>query len=140
MDGLRYQKIVLATDADVDGLHIRNLILTFFLTYFEQLVVNGHVFILDTPIYRVRDGKRTLYCYSENEKNKALSELGRKAEITRFKGLGEISPGEFGQFIGKDMRLREVQVREIKQVSDVLDFYMGRNTPARREYIMKSMV
>jgi len=140
MDGLRYQKIVLATDADVDGLHIRNLILTFFLTYFEQLVVNGHVFILDTPIYRVRDGKRTLYCYSENEKNNALSELGRKAEITRFKGLGEISPGEFGQFIGKDMRLREVQIREIKQVPDVLDFYMGRNTPARREYIMRSMV
>lgn len=140
IEDLRYGKIILATDADVDGLHIRNLLLTFFLTYFEQLVLNGHVYILDTPLFRVRNSKQTVYCYSEREKANALDELGSKTEITRFKGLGEISPGEFGQFIGEKMRLRQVQVREIKRVPGILDFYMGRNTPARRQFIMESMV
>jgi len=139
-EGLRYKKIILATDADVDGLHIRNLMLTFFLTYFEGLVINGHVFILETPLFRVRDGKKTIYCYSEAEKAAALAELGRKAEITRFKGLGEISPQEFGQFIGPAIRLKEVQVREIKRVPEILEFYMGKNTPARRDYIMENIV
>jgi len=140
IEGLRYGKIILATDADVDGLHIRNLLLTFFLTYFEQLVLNGHVYILDTPLFRVRNSKQTMYCYSEREKANALDELGSKTEITRFKGLGEISPGEFGQFIGDKMRLRQVQVREIKRVPGILDFYMGRNTPDRKKFIMESMV
>ena len=140
MDGLRYQKIVIATDADVDGLHIRNLLLTFFLTYFEPLVLNGHVFILETPIFRVRDNRQTQYCYSEKEKQEALRTIGRKAEITRFKGLGEISPGEFGQFIGDKMRLREVQVREIKRIPQLLGFYMGKNTPDRKQYIMEKML
>jgi len=140
MDGLRYNKIVLATDADVDGLHIRNLLLTFFLTYFEALVLNGHVYILETPLFRVRDARRTIYCYSEREKAEALEAIGPKAEITRFKGLGEISPKEFGQFIGPDMRLKQVQVREIKNVPEILEFYMGRNTPKRRQYIMENMV
>lgn len=140
MDQLRYEKIILATDADVDGLHIRNLLLTFFLTYFEQLVLSEHVFVLETPLFRVRNKKETIYCYDEQEKQHALNKLGRGAEVTRFKGLGEISPTEFGQFIGSDMRLRPVSLESIHQVPGLLNFFMGQNTPTRKEFIMRNLV
>jgi len=138
-DGLRYNKVVLATDADVDGLHIRNLILTFFLRFFEPIVHEGHVYILETPLFRVRNAKKTIYCYSETERNAAVKELSRP-EVTRFKGLGEISPAEFKQFIGPDMRLTPVKVDNRRSVPVVLNFYMGKNTPERREYIMNNLV
>ncbi|MDR0503661.1 MAG: type IIA DNA topoisomerase subunit B [Treponema sp.] len=137
---LRYAKIVLATDADFDGFHIRNLLLTFFLSYFEELVTAGHVYILETPLFRVRTKKETRYCYTEKERDEAFAALGSQSEITRFKGLGEISPKEFGQFIGEDMRLVPVSVNTLKQVPHVLNFYMGKNTPERREYIMKNLM
>jgi topoisomerase-4 subunit B len=143
---LRYDRIILATDADVDGLHIRNLLLTFFLHYFEPLVKLGHIYILETPIFRVRNKKQTIYCYSENEKvaaAKKLANAGDKrqaVEMTRFKGLGEISPSEFKQFIGKDMRLRQVNIDRLSEVPRVLNFYMGKNTPERRDYIMNNLV
>jgi DNA gyrase/topoisomerase IV subunit B len=143
---LRYDKVILATDADVDGLHIRNLLLTFFLHYFELLVKLGHVYILETPIFRVRNKKQTLYWYSEKEKEKAAKKLGsskgrsQSVEMTRFKGLGEISPVEFKQFIGNDMRLRQVNIDRLSAVSKVLKFYMGKNTPERREYIMNNLI
>jgi topoisomerase-4 subunit B len=140
IDDLRFQKIVLATDSDVDGLHIRNLLLTYFLKFFEPLVQKRHIFILETPLFRVRDQKKTLYCYSEKEKESAIRKLGQKAEITRFKGLGEISPKEFGQFIGRDIRLIQVIVDELKKVPEILQFYMGKNTPERKEYIMENLV
>ena len=142
ISNLRFDKIILATDADVDGLHIRNLLLTFFLQYFESLVKLGHVFVLETPIFRVRNKQETIYCYSEKEKEKASRELagrGQKktaVEITRFKGLGEISPKEFKQFIGHDMRLKQVHIENVSKVSKVLSFYMGKNTPDRKQYIM----
>jgi len=139
-EGLRYERIVIATDADFDGFHIRNLLLTFFLSYFEELVTTGHVFILETPLFRVRTKKETLYCYTEKERDEASAALGSQSEITRFKGLGEISPKEFGQFIGKDMRLVPVSVNTLKQVPQVLNFYMGKNTPERRDYIMKNLI
>ncbi|HBT97594.1 MAG TPA: DNA topoisomerase IV [Desulfobulbaceae bacterium] len=143
--GLRYDKIVFATDADVDGLHIRNLLLTFFLQFFEPLVKFGYIHILETPIFRVRTKEETIYCYSEAEKQRAASKLhgsGRKkaVEITRFKGLGEISPKEFKQFIGPDIRLREVGLDTASEVQRVLSFYMGKNTPERRQYIMENLV
>ncbi len=144
--GLRYDRIILATDADVDGLHIRNLLLTFFLHYFESIVKRGHVFILETPIFRVRNHEETAYCYSEEEKEREVKRLAgrgkkkKKVEITRFKGLGEISPREFKRFIGPDMRLREVSIDSLKEVPRILSFYMGKNTPQRREYIMKNLV
>ncbi len=143
---LRYDKVILATDADVDGLHIRNLLLTFFLHYFEPLVKMGNIYILETPIFRVRTKAQTIYCYSEQEKVKATSKLeGRgkrklNVETTRFKGLGEISPKEFGQFIGDDIRLRSVTLDSLSQVSKVLSFYMGKNTPERKQYIMENLV
>ncbi len=145
INGLRYDKVILATDADVDGLHIRNLLLTFFLHYFENLVKRGHVYILETPIYRVRNKKETRYCYSEKEKiaaEKSLRGRGRarfKVEMTRFKGLGEISPPEFKQFIGADIRLQQVSIDKLSQVPKLLSFYMGKNTPVRKEYIMKHL-
>jgi topoisomerase-4 subunit B len=139
VENLRYNRVVLATDADVDGFHIRNLLLTFFLSYFEELVVAGHVFILETPLFRVRNKKETRYCYNEKERNIAIKEI-RNPEVTRFKGLGEISPKEFGQFIGEDMRLIEVNVKSVKNVPDTLKFYMGKNTPERREYIMENLI
>jgi topoisomerase-4 subunit B len=139
-DGLRYARIVIATDADFDGFHIRNLLLTFFLSYFEELVTAGHVYILETPLFRVRTKKETRYCYNENERDVAMEELGAFSEVTRFKGLGEISPKEFGQFIGQDMRLVPVSVNTLKAVPQVLSFYMGKNTPERREYIMKNLI
>jgi topoisomerase IV subunit B len=138
IENLRYNRIVLATDADVDGFHIRNLLMTFFLNYFEELVVAGHVFILETPLFRVRNKKETRYCYSEKERDKNCREL-RDPEVTRFKGLGEISPKEFGQFIGADMRLVEVNIKSVKNIPETLDFYMGKNTPDRREYIMGNL-
>jgi topoisomerase-4 subunit B len=139
-DNLRYNKVVLATDADVDGMHIRNLLLTIFLHFFEPLVLRGHLYILETPLFRVRNPKQTIYCYSETEKEKALAKLGKGAEITRFKGLGEISPQEFGQFIGPDMRLLPVTVREKHEIPRLLTFYMGKNTVERKQYIMENLV
>jgi topoisomerase-4 subunit B len=140
ISGLRYAKIVIATDADFDGFHIRNLLLTFFLSYFEELVTAGRVFVLETPLFRVRTKKDTLYCYTEKERDTSVKKLGSQSEVTRFKGLGEISPKEFGQFIGEDIRLVPVAVGALKAVSPVLSFYMGKNTPERREYIMKNLV
>ena len=140
VSGLRYDRIVIATDADFDGFHIRNLLLTFFLSYFEELVTAGHIYILETPLFRVRTKKETRYCYSEKERNDAVNALGSQSEVTRFKGLGEISPREFGQFIGDDMRLVPVSVNTLKAVPQVLNFYMGKNTPERREYIMKNLI
>ena len=140
LERLRYNKVILATDADVDGLHIRNLLLTFFLRFFEPIVHEEHVFILETPLFRVRNTKRTVYCYSEAERDTAMKEIGRAAEVTRFKGLGEISPGEFKNFIGPDMRLTPVQVVNRHSVPRILSFYMGRNTPERRQYIMNNLV
>ena len=143
---LRYDKVILATDADVDGLHIRNLLLTFFLHYFEWLVKKGHVYILETPIFRVRNKKQTIYCYSEKEKDKAAQKLAgsgtkkKAVEMTRFKGLGEISPSEFKQFISKDMRIKQVNIDRLSAVPKVLNFYMGKNTPERKEYIMNNLV
>ena len=129
---------VLATDADVDGMHIRNLLLTYFLRYFEELVVKGHLYILDTPLYRVRNVKKTVYCYSEEERDQALEALSGP-EVTRFKGLGEISPKEFGQFIGKDIRLEPVLVHNLSEVGKTLEFFMGKNTPARRDFIIANL-
>ncbi|MDR0442465.1 MAG: type IIA DNA topoisomerase subunit B [Treponema sp.] len=140
VEGLRYARIVIATDADFDGFHIRNLLLTFFLSYFEELVTSGRIFILETPLFRVRTKKETRYCYNEKERDAAAAELGSQSEITRFKGLGEISPKEFGQFIGEDIRLVPVSVNTLKAVPQVLNFYMGKNTPERREYIMKNLI
>jgi topoisomerase-4 subunit B len=140
ISGLRYARIVIATDADFDGFHIRNLLLTFFLSYFEELVTGGRVFILETPLFRVRTKKETRYCYNERERDEAVAGLGNQSEVTRFKGLGEISPKEFGQFIGEDIRLVPVSVNTLKAVPQVLTFYMGKNTPERREYIMKNLI
>jgi len=141
IDQLRYNNVILATDADVDGLHIRNLMITFFLRFFESLVREGHLKILETPLFRVRNKKETIYCYSEAEREKALNKLGRGAEITRFKGLGEISPREFKDFISNDgMRLTPVSVKGDHSISEVISFYMGKNTPERREYIMGNLV
>lgn len=143
---LRFDKVIMATDADVDGLHIRNLLLTFFLNYFEPLVKLGHVYILETPIFRVRNKQETIYCYSDEEKEKAINKLAgrgkikKQVEITRFKGLGEISPPEFKQFIGEDMRLQQVNIDKLSEVPKLLSFYMGKNTPERKDYIMRSLV
>jgi topoisomerase IV subunit B len=136
---LRYAKVILATDADVDGLHIRNLLLTFFLRFFEPVVEEGHVYILETPLFRVRNQKKTVYCYSERERDQFVKEL-RSAEVTRFKGLGEISPGEFRRFIGEEMHLTPVRPATRHDVPAILGFYMGRNTPERRQYIMNHLV
>ena len=135
IDGLRYAKVVLATDADVDGMHIRNLLLTYFLRYFEELVIKGHVYILETPLFRVRTKKETRYCYSEAERDAAMAAL-RGNEVTRFKGLGEISPHEFGQFIGEQMQLAPVIVGGIGEIAKSLEFYMGKNTPERRAFLV----
>ena len=140
VDTLRYGRVILATDADVDGLHIRNLMITFFLRFFEPLVQRGHVQILETPLFRTRNKKETVYCYSEAERDAAMKRLGRGAEVTRFKGLGEISPGEFKQFIGADMRITPVDIHDQHHIPEILQFYMGRNTPERRGYIMDNLV
>ena len=136
---LRYSKVILATDADVDGMHIRNLLVTFFLTYFEGLVLNGHLHILQTPLFKVRNKEKTLYCYSEEEKESAIAELKKGVEVTRFKGLGEISPDEFKQFIAKDIRLVPVMIQNLSDIKPTLEFYMGKNTPARKSFIMQNL-
>ncbi len=139
MDNLRYNKIVIATDADVDGMHIRMLLLTFFLRFFPDLVKRNHVYVLQTPLFRVRTKKKTRYCYSEEERKEALEELGKTAEITRFKGLGEISPDEFKYFIGEDIRLEPVLLSKGSSIEEVLSFYMGKNTPTRQEFIIDNL-
>ena len=139
MDELRYNQIVIATDADVDGMHIRLLLLTFFLQFFPDLVKNGHLYILDTPLFRVRNKKETIYCYSLEEKRAALLKLGKNAEITRFKGLGEISPDEFKGFIGSDIRLEPVLLRKETSVPQLLEYYMGKNTPERQDFIINHL-
>ncbi len=139
LEGLRYRKIIIATDADVDGMHIRLLLLTYFLQFFPDLVRNGHVFILDTPLFRVRNKKETIYCYNEAEKQAAIAKLGNKPEITRFKGLGEISPDEFGTFIGEDIRLEPIILNKETKISDLLKFYMGKNTPDRQQFIIDKL-
>ncbi len=139
LDDLRYNKVIIATDADVDGMHIRLLLLTFFLQFFPDLVRNGHLFIFDTPLFRVRDKKTTYYCYSETEKQVAIRKLRGKAEITRFKGLGEISPSEFGAFIGDNIRLEPVIMGADEKIEKILDYYMGKNTPDRQEFIINNL-
>ncbi|MFM9028731.1 MAG: toprim domain-containing protein, partial [Bacteroidota bacterium] len=139
MDELRYNRIVIATDADVDGMHIRLLLLTFFLQFYPELVRSGHVHILQTPLFRVRNKKETIYCYSEQERVNAIAKLGAKPEITRFKGLGEISPDEFVHFIGKSMRLEPVMIGQEETIQKLLDYYMGKNTPERQEFIISNL-
>src|SRR6188768_1903379 len=136
---LRYNNIVIATDADVDGMHIRLLLLTFFLQFFPDLVKNGHVFILETPLFRVRNKKETIYCYNETEKQQAMRKLGKNPEITRFKGLGEISPDEFGKFIGDNIRLEPVILRNEMSIQKILTYYMGKNTPERQQFIIENL-
>ncbi len=140
LDGLRYNKVIIATDADVDGMHIRLLLITFFLQFFPDLIKQRHVYILQTPLFRVRNKQKTIYCYSEEEKMKAISELGKNPEITRFKGLGEISPDEFRHFIGKDIRLDLVSLKKEDLVKDMLEFYMGKNTMERQNFIIDNLV
>ena len=162
IDGLRYNKVIVATDADVDGMHIRLLMITFFLQFFPELIRKGHVFILQTPLFRVRNRKKrikknaleqllkdkpdnkgdfiTLYCYSEEERDKAMQQLGPEPEVTRFKGLGEISPDEFKNFIGPEIRLEQVTLRKTDQVKELLEYYMGKNTMERQYFIINNLV
>jgi topoisomerase-4 subunit B len=139
LETLRYNNVVVATDADVDGMHIRLLLLTFFLQFFPELVKEGHLHILQTPLFRVRNRKETRYCYSEEEKRAAVLELGAKNEITRFKGLGEISPDEFKHFIGADIRLEPVLLSKDQTIEQILEFYMGKNSPERQQYIIENL-
>ncbi|MFW5821190.1 MAG: DNA topoisomerase IV subunit B [Bacteroidota bacterium] len=139
LDTLRYKKVIIATDADVDGMHIRLLLITFFLQFFPNLVRKGHLYILKTPLFRVRDKKRTFYCYTDEEKRNAISKIGKNAEITRFKGLGEISPEEFKNFIGDEIRLEPVRMSKDDSIHDLLTFYMGKNTPDRQDFIIDNL-
>jgi len=139
LEGLRYNRIVIATDADVDGMHIRLLMMSFFLQFFPDLVREGHLYILETPLFRVRNKQETVYCYSEAEKQAAMKRLGAKAEVTRFKGLGEISPGEFGRFIGPDMRLEPIILKADTSIPKLLAYYMGKNTPERQQFIIENL-
>jgi len=139
VEGLRYGKVIIATDADTDGFHIRNLLMTYFLTYFEDLVLSGRLYILETPLFRVRNKTQTVYCYSEKERDHATSQI-RNSEVTRFKGLGEIDPKEFGQFIGEDMRLLPVSIVGMNEMHKTMEFYMGSNTPERRDFIMENLI
>ena len=139
MEDLRYNNIVIATDADVDGMHIRLLLITFFLQFFPELIKEGHLYILQTPLFRVRNKKKTIYCYSDQERLNALEALGTQAEITRFKGLGEISPDEFKHFIGDDIRLDPVMLDKNMTIDELLSFYMGKNTPKRQEFIIDNL-
>ncbi len=140
LDRLRYNKVILATDADVDGLHIRNLMITYFFRFFDQLVYEGHLYVLETPLFRVRNKKMTIYCYSEAERGRAEKEINKGREITRFKGLGEISPKEFKNFIGDTMRLGKVEYAAGRDAAGIFTFYMGKNTPERKAYIMKNLI
>ncbi len=139
IDNLRFNRIIIATDADVDGMHIRLLILTFFLQFFPDLVRRGHVYVLETPLFRVRNKKETIYCYSDEERQKAIAKLGTKPEITRFKGLGEISPDEFGNFIGEDIRLQPVVMQKDMSITKLLNYFMGKNTPERQGFIIDNL-
>ncbi|MBL0334591.1 MAG: type IIA DNA topoisomerase subunit B [Chitinophagaceae bacterium] len=139
MENLRYKRVVIATDADVDGMHIRLLLLTFFLQFFPDLVKGNHVFVLETPLFRVRNKQETIYCYDETEKQAAVRKLGSKPEITRFKGLGEISPDEFGRFIGENIRLQPVYLEQGDHIQHLLEYYMGKNTPERQEFIIDNL-
>lgn len=139
MEELRYNNVIIATDADVDGMHIRLLIITFFLQFFPDLIKNKHLYILQTPLFRVRNKKKTIYCYSEEEREAAMKELGTNPEITRFKGLGEISPDEFVHFIGKDIRLDPVNIKKGDSINELLEFYMGKNTPDRQQFIIENL-
>lgn len=139
IDDLRYNKVIIATDADVDGMHIRLLLITFFLQFFPELIKKGHVYILQTPLFRVRDKQKTYYCYSDQERINAINKLKGKPEITRFKGLGEISPDEFKNFIGKDIRLDPLMLKKHESISQMLEFYMGKNTPDRQEFIIENL-
>ena len=160
LEGLRYNKVIVATDADVDGMHIRLLMITFFLQFFPELIKKGHVYILQTPLFRVRNRRKKLsreriknlgeeetrgdfitrYCYSEEERLQYIEALGPEPEITRFKGLGEISPDEFSAFIGPDMRLEQVSLHKSDQVAELLEYYMGKNTPTRQDFIINNLV
>jgi topoisomerase-4 subunit B len=139
IDDLRYNKIVIATDADVDGMHIRLLLITFFLQFFPELIKEGHVYILETPLFRVRNKKKTCYCYTEEERKSAITDIGINAEITRFKGLGEISPNEFKHFIGDEMRLDPVILGKEATIQDLLKYYMGKNTKERQNFIIDNL-
>jgi topoisomerase-4 subunit B len=139
LDGLRYNRVVVATDADVDGMHIRLLLLSFFLQFFPELITNNHVFILETPLFRVRNKKETMYCYSEAEKQSAMHKLGTTNEVTRFKGLGEISANEFKDFIGDAIKLEPVSLANLHNSDELLSFYMGKNTPDRQDFIIGNL-
>ncbi|MDR1896035.1 MAG: type IIA DNA topoisomerase subunit B, partial [Prevotellaceae bacterium] len=139
IENLRYSKVVIATDADVDGMHIRLLLLTFFLQFFPDIIRQGHLYILQTPLFRVRNKKETFYCYTPEEREKAIRKLGKHPEITRFKGLGEISPDEFAEFIGDTIRLDRVRLSKDDSIHDLLEFYMGKNTPDRQGFIIDNL-
>jgi len=139
LEKLRYNNIVIATDADVDGMHIRLLLITFFLQFFPELIKEGHLYILQTPLFRVRNKKETIYCYSEEERKDAIEKLKPKPEITRFKGLGEISPDEFKNFIGETIRLDPIMMDKHTSIEQLLSFYMGKNTPDRQDFIIKNL-
>jgi topoisomerase-4 subunit B len=139
LEDLRYNNIVIATDADVDGMHIRLLLITFFLQFFPELIKEGHLYILQTPLFRVRNKKEIIYCYSDEERRDAIQKLSGKPEITRFKGLGEISPDEFQHFIGDDIRLEPVMLDKAMSIEQLLNFYMGKNTPNRQEFIIENL-
>ncbi len=139
LEDLRYNNVVIATDADVDGMHIRLLLITFFLQFFPEVIKEGHLYILQTPLFRVRNKKETVYCYSEEERRDAIEKLKPKPEITRFKGLGEISPDEFVHFIGEDIRLDPVMLDKDMSIDELLSFYMGKNTPTRQEFIINNL-
>ena len=139
LDTLRYNKVVIATDADVDGMHIRLLLLTFFLQFFPDLVRKGHLYILQTPLFRVRTKKKTEYCYTDAQKNRAVEKLGKGVEITRFKGLGEASPEEFATFIGPKIKLDPVTMSQLHNIDELLSFYMGKNTPERQGFIIENL-
>ena len=139
LEDLRYNNIVIATDADVDGMHIRLLLITFFLQFFPELIKEGHLYILETPLFRVRNKKQTFYCYSQEEKLDAIGKLRGKPEITRFKGLGEISPNEFVHFIGDDIRLDPIMLDKEMSIENMLQFYMGKNTPDRQKFIIENL-
>jgi topoisomerase IV subunit B len=139
IDELRYNKVIISTDADVDGMHIRLLLITFFLQFFPELIKKGHLYILQTPLFRVRTKKKTMYCYSEQERDQAVKIIGAGPEITRFKGLGEISPDEFKNFIGDDIRLDSVILNKNESVAEMLEYYMGKNTPDRQEFIIGNL-
>ena len=139
LEGLRFNNIVIATDADVDGMHIRLLLMTFFLQFFPDLVKHNHVHVLETPLFRVRNKQETIYCYSEEEKKAAIKKLGGKPEITRFKGLGEISPEEFGRFIGPEMKTTLMNLEQGDHIQQLLEYYMGKNTMERQEFIINNL-